>query len=1056
MKSFGKTKPYTPSCGLYMQSMANPQQYTSQGEGDPTVVWSLAGTVQGCTLGSYLFALGVDRLFRYALGFNALPFEGYQPTPGEIPQADAAYIGRKACGAIIDDIAAVFHRRWAIPFYLRLERAGAAFGLTLNRGKCHIMSCSPSPPGPPENPTFPRLRPIAEQAGVNLNEDSIEVGKLPVIRPDGEGVAVAKLQTRVFRNCTRLFNFLRQGTLSLQIRYNMLRLCALPLIGYEIRAFPPHMTSHICTWFDRNIMDLAKTFLGCTPDISNVMDDQQMRVFEYQIRMPVRRAGFGLRSQSLVAHTSYLASSALVAYNLAHFQDTANYPAESWMHRGIVDSMAYLWDHGAPMGRGPIPVGADGFLPYFAMLNGTHRERFLLVDKLQSRLTKAIEAHNFTNTIRPELTPLDRARWNSASGATASLWLTTPPREQQTTFSDNQWISATRLRGGTPLHSQGPLLCVHPYCNGRNLSARSPTHPLTCPVVAGLRTLRHDDVNNTGPLTMCKELGLAVIREEMPWMDSSNEEDSNQDRYDGLATGDGRTLFWDVSITHPLAVSHIRSAQTHLGTAANTEREKNRHWDPIARQMGVTYGPIVFETLGSMGRRTANTFRNLVRMGIGGPAGLTPKQAFQIKAETMERISFAIQRGNAFCIQNWLARVVGSRRNRRNRDPWRDAVNPRPTRLTRRSRRRNRGRRTSLTSPRSSSTSRRTRSTVIDNGRDRPNPTRRTRSSSTPRTRQQASTSPQSGQGQQRRSDDNDHANQATPTRSRQQPQDTTGAHSNPLPTLNPNSNSGRDHEQSSGRPSTNEDTPTSYRFQQSLMEHLELQEGTNDTNPDTTTTSNSTPTPQGNGDLSSGGLPSSGDNHISQPTGSDQQTNGSNSQAEGSTNSARGRRDGTDVWPLTHGFILRRRTFSWCYMPIIWDALELIQPPERVPDWCHSSLWLHFVQRTWEDFIQEVRQDFWNRGYTDRESINHLVARNNRDQPRPYLADHIQERLLAPRSVLIREGATDPGESNLGEVLWARVIAFARCMWDMAEEARDTGRMNHEISLEAPGSLQD
>ena len=104
-------------------------------------------------------------------------------------------------------------------------------------------------------------------------------------------------------------------------------------------------------------------------------------------------------------------------------------------------------------------------------------------------------------------------------------------------------------------------------------------------------------------------------------------------------------MVWDVTVIH--ASSHLNHAVTGPGAVASvSESNKRTKYEEISRAFH--FIPIAVETLGALGSDAAAFFKDL---GARIKTVTQERRAFDF---LMQRVSVAIQRGNAACILGTL------------------------------------------------------------------------------------------------------------------------------------------------------------------------------------------------------------------------------------------------------------------------------------------------------------------------------------------------------------------------------------------------------------------
>jgi len=111
----------------------------------------------------------------------------------------------------------------------------------------------------------------------------------------------------------------------------------------------------------------------------------------------------------------------------------------------------------------------------------------------------------------------------------------------------------------------------------------------------------------------------------------------------------GRSLLWDVTVRDTMAASYINeSSKKARSIADKAERHKHNHYMKL--KQNYLFTPLAFETLGCMGPETKKFVEKL--------GSLMKKATGEAKSKDylLQRISIAIQRGNAACILGTLGK----------------------------------------------------------------------------------------------------------------------------------------------------------------------------------------------------------------------------------------------------------------------------------------------------------------------------------------------------------------------------------------------------------------
>jgi hypothetical protein len=126
-------------------------------------------------------------------------------------------------------------------------------------------------------------------------------------------------------------------------------------------------------------------------------------------------------------------------------------------------------------------------------------------------------------------------------------------------------------------------------------------------------------------------------------------------RPDGLTVlpwANGRCMVWDFTCPDTLAASHLNRAVVSPGAVANDAESrktlKYRSLSPL-----YSFWPVAVETLGALGDEASALFRDIgqrIAIVTGEP------RSYQF---LMQRLSVAVQRGNAACITGTVPTALG-------------------------------------------------------------------------------------------------------------------------------------------------------------------------------------------------------------------------------------------------------------------------------------------------------------------------------------------------------------------------------------------------------------
>ena len=113
----------------------------------------------------------------------------------------------------------------------------------------------------------------------------------------------------------------------------------------------------------------------------------------------------------------------------------------------------------------------------------------------------------------------------------------------------------------------------------------------------------------------------------------------------------GRCLAWDATCPDTFAASHILLSSTQSGSvAAAAERKKCDKYADITA--GVDFIPVAIETSGVWGEQALNFVKDIGRRLAA--TSHEPRSTMFLH----QRISMAVQRGNAYCVLDTLRRTA--------------------------------------------------------------------------------------------------------------------------------------------------------------------------------------------------------------------------------------------------------------------------------------------------------------------------------------------------------------------------------------------------------------
>ena len=165
------------------------------------------------------------------------------------------------------------------------KAVGKGTGLVLNQRKTHVLT----PQGADDEELVAR----------GLQTSNLMIPALGTILKRDSGVLQKWLAKEMQRTHKRLFDAIRHPKLPVQVAFTLLRACAIPVAQYWMRTSPPASAGVLVENFDDLVMQAALTILDI-PTASTLA--------RYQLRLPVKMGGFGLRPMAELADGAWVAA----------------------------------------------------------------------------------------------------------------------------------------------------------------------------------------------------------------------------------------------------------------------------------------------------------------------------------------------------------------------------------------------------------------------------------------------------------------------------------------------------------------------------------------------------------------------------------------------------------------------------------------------------------------------------------------------------------------------------------------------------------------------------
>ena len=206
-----------------------------------------------------------------------------------------------------------------------------------------------------------------------------------------------------------------------------------------------------------------------------------------------------------------------------------------------------------------------------------------------------------------------------------------------TRLDNSSMCIAVSLRLGAPLCT--PHVCI---CGAAVDS--SGVHGLSCRKSAG-RGARHSTINSI----VKAALTLAEIPSCLEPRGLARDDGKRPDGVTSMPWKNGHCLIWDVTCPDTLAASYLNKAVSGPGVVATEAETRKRHKYSTVDDSTYIFQPIAIETLGAFGSSAIDFFNDL------GRRMRAVSQDTRAGTFLMQRLSVAMQRGNAACILGTIA-----------------------------------------------------------------------------------------------------------------------------------------------------------------------------------------------------------------------------------------------------------------------------------------------------------------------------------------------------------------------------------------------------------------
>ena len=499
---------------------------------------------QGDVLGSFLYALSIHPAYQ-------------QCTP---PGDDKV---RKV--EIMDDLNLVGAFKPVLEAFDRFEASLVDTGLEMRRDKCRIL--------------WPHPTPIPEdlQYEAEKRQIKIETGAMTTL-----GAMVGLDQEKIMNwvaekvaKHKKLFDILQHAEMPSQISTLLLRMSALPSMGYLSRTIRPHLLADYAKKFDLMVLETAVSKLN----LPKALSEETVST----LHLPLRLGGFGLRSVAKTSSAAYFSAVAqtvpdLLAIVPANHVNSLLVEEKSRIPtaNAIQSCLEFFAASGLTLGQAGLPRNLAEFWGNYSLPTPGSR--------LQSAVCTLLESVALAK-LKAQLDLHNQQRIVSAGGKFAGVWLSVTPTSFDLQLTDEEMGLASRIRLGLPPLDNLPVSCV---C-GQVLDD-DPDHFLSC---QNLRrsavTSRHDSIVRL----LAKHLrrASALVHEEQRFPGE------RKLRPDLDVFFSDEYLLVDVVVTHPAAPS--RKSIKPLAAAGDWERRKVNKYESLAAVHGAKVFGFSLESIGA-------------------------------------------------------------------------------------------------------------------------------------------------------------------------------------------------------------------------------------------------------------------------------------------------------------------------------------------------------------------------------------------------------------------------------------------------------------------------
>lgn len=241
--------------------------------------------------------------------------------------------------------------------------------------------------------------------------------------------------------------------------------------------------------------------------------------------------------------------------------------------------------------------------------------------------------NNFTFT-----SSLDLARFQALQHKESGAWLNAFPSTNIGTFLDNNTFricAALRL---------GCKICESHICVCGSLVEENGIHGLCCPKSASARFARHCLMNDI----VHRSLSSINVPSKLEPQGLSRDDGKRPDGLTLCPWEKGQSMVWDATCIDTVADSYLQKSASKSGSAAEFAQQRKHSLYTYIKSQNYVFIAFAVETFGPWSSESKKLIDKIGKK-LNAISGDKRSKSFLV-----QRISLAIQRGNASCIMNTL------------------------------------------------------------------------------------------------------------------------------------------------------------------------------------------------------------------------------------------------------------------------------------------------------------------------------------------------------------------------------------------------------------------